>query len=194
LLRGQCRAPRPAPRPQPAPRPAGCAVAPRAVPSLRVNVVAATGLHQVAHCPPGLVPRVLNRLAALFVEELTVGIRERQDSEPGPSRAGLIKVAGEFHALSEHARRVMTAAAEAHHATGAPIGVHLEHGTAGREVIELIGGDTTTSAARGSTGGGPGIPYLLRRLRPRLVHELGAAATEEIFLTSPARAFGVTWS
>jgi phosphotriesterase-related protein len=234
-----------------------------AVRATGVNVVAATGLHQVAHCPPGLVPRVLNRLAALFVEELTVGIRERQDSEPGPSRAGLIKVAGDFHALSEHARRVMTAAAEAHHATGAPIGVHLEHGTAGLEVIELlcdqlgvpparvilghlnrepdsylhraaadagvflafdgpsranhatdwrlfeslaalvaaghteqllIGGDTTTSAARGSTGGGPGIPYLLRRLRPRLVHELGAAATEEIFLTNPARAFGVTWS
>jgi phosphotriesterase-related protein len=109
-------------------------------------------------------------------------------------RAGLIKVAGEFHALSEHARRVMTAAAEAHHATGAPIGVHLEHGTAGLEVIELIGGDTTTSAARGSTGGGPGIPYLLRRLRPRLVHELGAGATEEIFLANPARAFGVAWS
>jgi len=227
-----------------------------------VNVVAATGLHQAAHCPPGLIPRVRDRLVGLFVEELTVGIRERPDSEPGPSRAGLIKVAGEFHALSQHARQVITAAAEAHHATGAPIGVHLEHGTAGLEVIELlcdqlevaparvilghlnrepdsylhraaadagvflafdgpsranhatdwrlfeslaalaaaghteqllIGGDTTTSAARGSTGGGPGIPYLLRRLRPRLVHELGAATTEEIFLTNPARAFGVAW-
>ena len=79
-----------------------------------VNVVAATGLHQAAHCPPGLVPRVRDRLAGLFVEELTVGIHE--DSEPGPSRAGLIKVAGESHTLSQHARQVITAA-EAHHAT-----------------------------------------------------------------------------
>ena len=227
-----------------------------------VNVVAATGLHQAAHYPPWLIPRVRDSLAGLFVEELTVGIRERLDSEPGPSRAGLIKVAGEFHALSRHARQVITAAAEAHHATGAPIGVHLEHGTAGLEVIELlcdqlevpparvilghlnrepdsylhraaadagvflafdgpsranhatdwrlfeslvalaaaghteqllIGGDTTTSAARESTGGGPGIPYLLRRLRPRLVHELGPATTEGIFLANPARAFGVAW-
>lgn len=227
-----------------------------------VAVVAATGLHQAAHYHPTLVDKVRDGLAALFVEELTVGIRERPDGEPGESRAGLVKVAGEFHALPEHARRVMTAAAEAHHATGAPIGVHLEHGTAGLDVIELlcgelavpparvilghlnrepdsamhraaadagvylafdgpsranhatdwrlfeslaalvaaghtdqllIGGDTTTASARAATGGGPGIPALLRRLRPRLEQELGTAATERMFVTNPARAFAVDW-
>jgi phosphotriesterase-related protein len=70
-----------------------------------VAVVAATGLHQAAHYHPTLVDKVRDGLAALFVEELTVGIRERPDGEPGESRAGLVKVAGEFHALPEHARR-----------------------------------------------------------------------------------------
>jgi len=227
-----------------------------------VHVVAATGLHQAAHYPPALVGRVRDRLAELFVEELTVGIRERPGAEPGESRAGMIKVAGDFHALSEHASRVMAAAAEAHHTTGAPIGVHLEHGTAALEVIELLcgqlgvpparvilghlnrepdsymhraaadagvflafdgpsranhatdwrlfeslsalvdaghpdqllsGGDTTTAAGRASTGGGPGMPYLLRRLRPRLEHELGRSVTERLFVANPARAFAVAW-
>lgn len=159
-----------------------------------VAVVAATGLHQAAHYHPTLVDKVRDGLAALFVEELTVGIRERPDSEPGESRAGLVKVAGEFHALPEHARRVMTAAAEAHHATGAPIGVHLEHGTAAGHTDQLlIGGDTTTASARAATGGGPGIPALLRRLRPRLEQELGTAATERMFVANPARAFAVDW-
>jgi phosphotriesterase-related protein len=227
-----------------------------------VSVLAATGMHQAAHYDPALLDSAKPRLAELFVEELTVGIREHSGAEPGESRAGMIKVAGEFHALSEHTRTVMTAAAEAHHATGAPIGVHLEHGTAGLDVIDLlrgelgvppaavllghlnrepdsymhraaadagvylafdgpsranhatdwrlfeslvalvaaghadqllIGGDTTTSAARAATGGGPGLPGLLRRLRPRLVHELGDEVTDRLFVANPARAFSVDW-
>ncbi|HEX4253219.1 MAG TPA: phosphotriesterase [Pseudonocardia sp.] len=227
-----------------------------------VNVLAATGMHQAPHYGPGVVDGAKPRLAELFVEELTAGIRERPGADPGESRAGMIKVAGEFHALSEHTRTVMTAAAEAHHATGAPIGVHLEHGTAGLDVIDLlcgelavppaavllghlnrepdsymhraaadagvylafdgpsranhatdwrlfeslaalvaaghadqllVGGDTTTAAARAATGGGPGLPGLLRRLRPRLVYELGDEVTEQLFVANPARAFAVTW-
>ena len=226
------------------------------------HVLAATGMHQAAHYDPALLDSAKPRLAELFVEELTVGILEHSDAEPGESRAGMIKVAGEFHALSAHTRTVMTAAAEAHHATGAPIGVHLEHGTAGLDVIDLlcgelgvpptavllghlnrepdsymhraagdagvylsfdgpsranhatdwrlfeslvalvaaghtdqllIGGDTTTSAARAATGGGPGLPGLLRRLRPRMVHELGDEVTDQLFVVNPARAFSVDW-
>jgi 5-phospho-D-xylono-1,4-lactonase len=152
----------------------------------------------------------------------------------------------------------MAAAAQAHHAPGAPVAVHHELGTAALDVVELlcgelgvppvrvilghlnrspdlyvhrqlaesgaflafdgpsranhatdwrlfdalaalseaghadqllVGGDTTTAAARASTGGGPGIPYLLRRLRPRLEHELGDDVTTKIFVHNPARAF-----
>ena len=222
-----------------------------------VNVIAATGLHQAAHYDPDVLERVLGRLDEVFVEELTKGMHG--GAFP---RAGMIKVAGGFHGLDEHARTVMAAAARAHHATGAPIGVHHEHGTASLDVLDLLcgrydvppervilghlnrfpdarvhmeageagaflafdgpspanhatdwrlfevlsalvdaghedrlllGGDTTTAAARVSTGGGPGMPYLLRVLRPRIRRDLGDVVAEKIFVTNPARAFAVDW-
>jgi phosphotriesterase-related protein len=231
-----------------------------------VTVIAATGLHQVAHYgDPRVVEAVLPRLAELFIEELTVGMHADPGSA-GPAgtlaRAGLIKVAGAFHGVDAHARHTMIAAAAAHHATGAPIGVHHELGTAALDVADLlcsqlqvpadrvilghlnrlpdtrlqretaetgaflafdgpslanhatdwrlyeclaelvrhghedqilIGGDTTTAGARASTGGGPGLPYLLRVLRPRLAAELGADVTDKFFVHNPARAFAVSW-
>ncbi|GAA1896509.1 phosphotriesterase family protein [Streptantibioticus ferralitis] len=229
-----------------------------------VHVIAATGLHQAAHCTPGVLDRVMDRLAELFVAELTEGVRQDEDPDgpAEPVRAGLIKVAGAFHGLDTHARRVMAAAAEAHHATGAPIAVHHELGTAPLDVLGLlcgelevpaakvvlghlnrspdlrvhreaarsgaflafdgpsranhatdwrlfdalvalaeaghtdqvlIGGDTTTAAARAATGGGPGIPFLLRVLRPRIARELGEQSADAFFVANPARAFATHW-
>jgi predicted metal-dependent phosphotriesterase family hydrolase len=220
-----------------------------------VHVVCATGLHQGAHYSPELLDSLRGKLADVFVSELTEGI--------GPSgvRAGLIKVAGGFHALDPHARWAMTAAAEAHHATGAPIAVHLEMGTGALDVLDLLcgelgvephrvilghlnrspdpvvqrqaadagaylafdgpsrahhatdwrmpdgvralaeagfghrlllGGDTVVAGAR-SVDGGPGMPYLLRRVRPRLALELGEELVERVFTENAARAFAVEW-
>ncbi|WP_329549239.1 phosphotriesterase [Streptomyces sp. NBC_01356] len=220
-----------------------------------IHVIAATGLHQAAHYAPELLTELRGRLAEVFVSELTTGI--------GASgvRAGLIKVAGGFHALDAHARRTMAAAAEAHHATGAPIGVHLELGTGALDVLDLLcgelgvpphrvilghlnrspdfvtqrqaaesgaylafdgpsranhatdwrmpdavhaladaghgdrlllGGDTTTAAAC-SANGGPGMPYLLRRVRPRLELALGDGLVEQMLSANPGRAFAVDW-
>ncbi|MFJ2926815.1 phosphotriesterase [Streptomyces massasporeus] len=220
-----------------------------------VHVVAATGLHQAVHYDEGTLAGLRSRLAEVFVAELTVGI--------GTSgvRAGLVKVAGGFHALDTHARWTMAAAAEAHHATGATITVHLEMGTGALDVLDLLcgelgvpphrvvlghlnrspdlvvhrqaaesgcylafdgpslthhatdwrmpeavraladagfgdrvllGADTTTAAAR-SVDGGPGMPYLLRRVRPRLVHAVGEELVERILTENPGRAFGTEW-
>ena len=217
-----------------------------------VHVIAATGLHQAQQYDPAVIERIQDRLAEVFVTELTEGLPGN-----GP-KAGMIKVAGGFHGLDDYTRRVMTAAAEAHHASGATIGVHLELGTAALDVVDLLctrlkvsadrvilghlnrspdqrmhreaaesgvflafdgpsranhatdwrlldvlaalvegghedqlllGGDTTTAAARAATGGGPGIPYLLRTLRPRLEREVGPDATAKAFVDNPARAF-----
>ncbi|MFI6206211.1 phosphotriesterase [Streptomyces sp. NPDC051041] len=221
-----------------------------------VHVVAATGLHQAVHYDEETLGALRGRLAEVFVTELTAGI--------GTSgvRAGFVKVAGGFHGLDAHARWTMTAAAEAHRATGAPIAVHLELGTGAPDVLELLcgrlgvpphrvvlghlnrcpdpvvhrwvaesgcylafdgpsrahhatdqrmpeavqalaeagfadrlllGGDTTTAAAR-STGDGPGMPYLLRRLRPRLEAALGTEVVARVLIENPARAFAVDWS
>ncbi|POX50443.1 phosphotriesterase [Streptomyces sp. Ru71] len=220
-----------------------------------VHVVAATGLHQDVHYDGKVLRELRGRLAEVFVAELTDGI--------GTSgvRAGLIKVAGGFHALDAHARWTMTAAAEAHRATGAPIAVHLELGTGALDVLDLLcgelgvpphrvilghlnrfpdplvhrqaaeadcwlafdgpsrahhatdwrmpeavralaeagfgdrlllGGDTTTAAAR-SVDGGPGMPYLLRRVRPRLAAVLGEELVGRMLTANPARAFAAEW-
>ncbi|MGX1564081.1 phosphotriesterase family protein [Streptomyces sp. NPDC055506] len=220
-----------------------------------VHVVAATGLHQAVHYDEDTLAGLRGRLADVFVSELTEGI--------GVSgvRAGLVKVAGGFHALDAHARWTMEAAAEAHHATGAAVAVHLELGTGALDVLDLLcgelgvpphrvvlghlnrspdlvvhrqaaesgcylafdgpshahhatdwrmpdavraladagfgdrvllGADTTTAAAR-SVGGGPGMPYLLRRVRPRLVQAVGEDLVERILTENPGRAFAVEW-
>jgi phosphotriesterase-related protein len=155
----------------------------------------------------------------------------------------------------------MTAAAEAHRATGAPIAVHLELGTGALDVLDLLcgelgvephrvilghlnrspdlmvqrqaadagaylafdgpsrahhatdwrmpdavralaeagfgdrlllGGDTVVAGAR-SVDGGPGMPYLLRRVGPRLAVELGEELVGRMFRENPARAFAVEW-
>ncbi|MFJ8467707.1 phosphotriesterase family protein [Streptomyces swartbergensis] len=220
-----------------------------------VHVVAATGLHQAVHYDEETLAGLRGRLADVFVSELTEGI--------GASgvRAGLVKVAGGFHVLDAHARWTMAAAAEAHHATGVTIAVHLELGTGALDVLDLLcgelgvpphrvvlghvnrspdlvvhrqaaesgcylafdgpshthhatdwrmpdavraladagfgdrlllGADTTTAAAR-SVGGGPGMPYLLRRVRPRLVHAVGEDLVGRILMENPGRAFAVEW-
>ncbi|MEU3411712.1 MULTISPECIES: phosphotriesterase family protein [unclassified Streptomyces] len=221
-----------------------------------VRIVCATGLHQAAHYAPEALDGLSGgRLAGLFVSELTEGIGTTG------VRAGLIKVAGGFHGLDAHARRTMTAAAEAHHATGAPIAVHLELGTGALDVLDLLcgalevpgervilghlnrfpdsvvhreaaaagcwlafdgpsrahhatdwrmpeavralaeagfgdrlllGGDTVTAGAR-SVDGGPGMPYLLRRVRRRLAAAVGAELVERMLGEHPGRAFGADW-
>ncbi|MGX1268138.1 phosphotriesterase family protein [Streptomyces phaeoluteigriseus] len=220
-----------------------------------VHIVAATGLHQEAHYDDATRAGLRGRPAEVFVAELTEGI--------GTSgvRAGFVKVAGGFHGLDAYTRGTMTAAAEAHHATGAPIAVHLELGTGSLDVLDLLcgrlgvpphrvilghlnrspdgvvhrqaaasgcylafdgpsrahhatdwrmpeavralveagfgdrlllGADTTTAAAR-SVDGGPGMPYLLRRVAPRLAVAVGEEVVRRMLTENPGRAFGVRW-
>ncbi|MEV7127360.1 phosphotriesterase [Streptomyces sp. NPDC093260] len=220
-----------------------------------VHVVCATGLHQDVHYDADTLAAVRGRLADVFVTELTEGIGDTG------VRAGLVKVAGGFHGLDAHARWTMTAAAEAHHATGAPVAVHLEMGTAALDVLDLLcgesevppdrvilghlnrfpdpvahrqaaesgcylafdgpsrshhatdwrmpqavralaeaghgdrlllGGDTVVAGGR-SVDGGPGMPYLLRRIRPRLAAELGTDLVDRVLTENPARAFATAW-
>ncbi|MGE2818145.1 phosphotriesterase [Mycobacterium heidelbergense] len=112
----------------------------------RIHIIAATGLHQArhytttqgdAHWPSSLDS---DDLAALFTEELTVGMRSDngQACPTQPVRAGIIKVAAGYHGTDKHERRALAAAAAANRATGAPICVHLELGTHGPEVLAAL--------------------------------------------------------
>jgi predicted metal-dependent phosphotriesterase family hydrolase len=220
-----------------------------------VHVVAATGFHRAEHYAVEVVERVRPRLAELFVDELTSGIGATG------VKAGMIKVAGGFHVLDEHATYVLRAAAQAHLQTGAPIGVHHELGSGPDAVLDLLteqgvppgsvilghlnrfpdhelhlelaargaflafdgpsrannatdphlfeclaalidggyagqlllGGDTTTARARAATGEGPGMPYLLTGIRPRLIRRFGEDLATQVFVTNPASAFAAAW-
>ncbi len=56
----------------------------------------------------------------------------------------------------------------------------------------LLGGDTTTAAAR-SVDGGPGMPHLLHRVAPRLALAVGEELVRRVLVTNPARACAVEW-
>jgi phosphotriesterase-related protein len=56
----------------------------------------------------------------------------------------------------------------------------------------LVGGDTGRRGMLRAYGGGPGLDYVFARFKPRLERELGAALSQQLFVTNPARAFA--WS
>ncbi|MEI5100825.1 phosphotriesterase [Streptomyces sp. PmtG] len=64
---------------------------------------------------------------------------------------------------------------------------------AGHGAALLLGGDTTTAAAR-STAEGPGMPHLLRRVRPRLAAAVGEELADRVLTANPGRAFAVAWA
>ncbi|WP_327682812.1 phosphotriesterase family protein [Kitasatospora sp. NBC_00458] len=142
-----------------------------------VHLVAATGLHQAVHYDPVELERRYDGLAELFTAELTTGLR----GAPAGVRAGLVKVAGDYHGLGPHTRRVMAAAAEAHHATGAPIAVHHELGTAAPEVLDLLCGGHGVDPRRVILG------HLNRHPDLRLHRDL-AASGAFLALDGPSRA------
>lgn len=139
--------------------------------STEVHVVAATGLHRAEHYPA--LDGVIDRLAEVFVADLTEGTQlsdDAADPRTGP-KAGLIKVAGAFHTVDAHARLTMTAAAAAHHATGAPIAVHLELGAAALEVASLLCDDLQVPPDRVILG------HLNRNPDQRLQREIAERGT-----------------
>lgn len=138
-----------------------------------VAIVAGTGLHQAQHYSPEWLAETLPRLDELFVNDVT----ER--------RAGLIKVAGGFHGLDAHAVHTMTAAANAHHATGVPITVHLELGTAALDVLDLLCGKLNVAPDRVVLGH-------LNRFPDPWIHRHAAAAGAFLAFDGPSRAHHAT--
>ncbi|MFE4513371.1 phosphotriesterase [Kitasatospora sp. NPDC056783] len=164
-----------------------------------VHIVAATGAHQAAHYPPGRFPEPATAptghpvptghpdpterpnpyadLAERFVTELTVGL----PGAPEGVRAGLIKVAADAGPESRHTRRVLAAAAEAHHATGAPIAVHLEAAGDPHAVLRRLHGRHGVRPDRIILGH-------LTRLSDPASHRALAAEGVHVALDSPSRA------
>ncbi|MQS15122.1 phosphotriesterase [Streptomyces kaniharaensis] len=142
-----------------------------------IHVVAATGVHQAVHYAPGTFPALYDGLAERFAAELTTGL----PGAPQGVRAGLIKVASDVGATTAHTRQVMAAAAEAHHATGAPIAVHLEPGADPHFVLRRLHARHGVPRERIVLG------HLTRLPDARLHRELAAEGVH-LALDSPSRA------
>jgi 5-phospho-D-xylono-1,4-lactonase len=121
-----------------------------------LRVVATTGAHRDAHYGPGhwLLERRAAELADGFAADLLEGCPEtdtpvRTGTAVGPDgrpvRAGLVKAGIDYWRISPFERRVLDAVADAHGRTGVPVMVHLEHGSATWEVLDVLAAGGVTA-------------------------------------------------
>ncbi len=108
------------------------------------NIVCPTGLHLEKLYPPGhWGERIsLEEMTQLFIAEIEQGIDAADCNGPNivrtKYRAGVIKIATGLNKINDRQRKIIEAAAAAHHATGAPLLTHTEQGTAALEQIHLF--------------------------------------------------------
>lgn len=147
-----------------------------------LHVVATTGVHREAHygADHWLTGRSADQLAGLFIRDVVDGMpasdspstdSPRADSRSAGLtgvRAGLLKAGVDYWSISPTADRVLAAIGQAHAATGAPVMVHLEHGSAAFEVLDRL-------AARGVPADAVALAHIDRNPDPGLHAELAAA-------------------
>ncbi|WP_420120163.1 phosphotriesterase family protein [Nakamurella sp.] len=147
-----------------------------------LHIVATTGVHRDAHygADHWLTGRSADRLAALFLRDLVDGMPAADAPPAGPAptgsagadptgvRAGLLKAGIDYWSISPTADRVLAAIGQAHAATGAPVMVHLEHGSAAFEVLDRLAGPEVPADA-------VALAHIDRNPDPGLHAELAAA-------------------
>ncbi len=97
-----------------------------------VHIVAATGHNKETFSAPFLRDATVEELAGRFAREVSEGM------DGTDIRAGVIKAASTLNELSPLAEKLFRAAAQAHHASGAPISTHTEAGTMAAEQVALL--------------------------------------------------------
>lgn len=144
-------------------------------------IVSATGRHRAARYGESESTCSPDTLAQRFIE----------DVDASTSPCGLIKIATGFHHLDTFERTSLEAAAIAHAATGAPIAIHLELGTAGELVVSGLTrlGVPETSIVLGHLGRNPRrrVPPRPRRLRhfPLLRRTVAGQPPDRLANTDP---------
>lgn len=122
-----------------------------------VHVVAATGRHRLAlYDPMSPEPgRTIDDLTRVFVADI-----EEQ-------RCGFVKVGVGESTVSPEEDDTLRAAAAAHHATGAPVAVHLEGGSASAAVLDRLAGlgVSTRSIVLGHLGRNPDASQVVEAAR-----------------------------
>lgn len=109
-----------------------------------VHVVGASGYHRDAHYAPDHWVRTatVETLTERILADLRVGMHPRDWLDaglpPDPARAGAIKGGASYHHVSASEARRLEAIGAASAATGAPVLVHAEVGTAAHEIVDRL--------------------------------------------------------
>ena len=117
-----------------------------------LTVVHASGAHRQEHYAAGhwILECGTAQLTARFTADVRDGLPVRDSAERAapaagpmgdPVRAGILKAGIGYWRISPFERRFLAAVAAAAAATGAPVMVHLEHGSAAWEVLETLAED-----------------------------------------------------
>lgn len=117
-----------------------------------LSVVATTGLHQDDHYDASHWVRAWSdkQLIAALIEDIQTGLPEYDSPVPtGRTNvpAGLLKAGVGYWRISSFERRTLGAVAAVHAETRAPVMVHLEHGSAAFEVLEVLAADGVPAEA-----------------------------------------------
>jgi phosphotriesterase-related protein len=116
-----------------------------------LKAVHATGAHHGGHYADGhwLTELSADAMAEQFIADVTTGLPAEDGPTRGrvaltpdgaaPVRAGLVKAAARYWRIDPFERRSLAAAAATSQATGVPTMVHLDHGSASWEVLEVLG-------------------------------------------------------
>jgi phosphotriesterase-related protein len=110
-----------------------------------VHIVATTGFHTPHYYEANhwSTTASVDRIADLLVAEVSEGMDRYSYSGPVvdriEARAGLVKIASEHGRIAAVTEKLLEAAAQCHHRSGAAILTHMEHGTMGLEQVERLG-------------------------------------------------------
>jgi predicted metal-dependent phosphotriesterase family hydrolase len=128
-----------------------------------LTIVHVTGAHREAHYAAGdpLLDEPVDALASRFSHDLLSGM------DGTTVRAGAVKAGAGYWSFTGFERRVLTAVGRLAGQTGAPVMVHLEHGSAGHEVLDLL-------AAEGCAEDRVALAHVDRNPDPGLHVELAA--------------------
>jgi predicted metal-dependent phosphotriesterase family hydrolase len=144
-----------------------------------LHVVATTGAHREPHYGPGhwLLELDEDALADRFVRDVAEGMPVEDgpdraepalDPDGRPVRAAVVKAGVGYWSVTAFEHRVLAAVATTWHRTGAAVMVHLEHGSAGFEVLAELDGHGVPAAA-------VALAHVDRNPDPGLHAELAAA-------------------
>jgi 5-phospho-D-xylono-1,4-lactonase len=128
-----------------------------------LRIVHVTGAHREAHYAVGhpLLDEPVDALVDRFSQDLVVGM------DGTPVRAGAVKAGADYWSLTAFERRVLTAVGALAARSGVPVMVHLEHGSAAHEVLDLL-------AAEGCPEDRVALAHVDRNPDPGLHRELAA--------------------